>query len=334
MSAGMRPALAGLWLLALLLMARGAGAHGFEPALLDLREREAGLFDVVWKAPASPDDGPWMSPVFPGECTRIGAPSDSAFRLDCGPSALRGSRLSVRGLDGRNADVLVRVELSGGRISTGVLRSDSDAVQIPSPDAPTSSWGVLRQHVGLGVRHIFGGIDHLLFVLGLLLIATRTRLLLATLTAFTIAHGLTFALSVTRVVQAPPAPVEALIALSILLLAVELGRPRGAPPTWTARAPWAVAFAFGLVHGLGFAGALAGLDLLADRAPLALLGFNLGVEAGQLAFVALMLAPRALLSRWILPRWPGARRAPAYAMGAISVAWTLERVGAFWQVPS
>jgi hypothetical protein len=185
---------------------------------------------------------------------------------------------------------------------------------------------VLRRYGELGVEHILGGTDHLAFVFGLLLLVRGWGRLLGTISAFTLAHTLTLGLAVLGIVRVPPAPVEAMIAVSIVLVAVEALRPADAPPTLAHRKPWLVAFLFGLLHGLGFAGALAELGLPADQLPAALLAFNAGVEVGQLAFVATMLVPVVWLRR--LPR--AVQAIPAYAIGALAVAWTFERVAAFW----
>src|SRR5262249_43100003 len=153
----------------------------------------------------------------------------------------------------------------------------------------TSAGAVLSGYVRLGITHILLGADHLLFVLGLLLLVPSLGMLVRTITAFTLAHSVTLGLAVLGLIAVPAAPVEALIAASIVLVALELVRDPGAAPTLGRRAPWAIALGFGLLHGLGFAGALADVGLPADRIPLALLGFNAGVEVGQLAFVAAML---------------------------------------------
>jgi hypothetical protein len=188
---------------------------------------------------------------------------------------------------------------------------------------------VFWSYCRLGSEHILLGFDHLLFVLGLMLLVQTWGTLIKTISAFTGAHSVTLALAVLGVVDVPPAPVEALIAVSIVLLAAELTRPPHAPPTLARRYPWLVAFAFGLLHGLGFAGALAEIGVPSDRIALALLSFNLGVEAGQLAFVMAMLGPLVLAQR-SARAWPRARLVPAYAIGALAVAWTFERVQRFW----
>jgi hydrogenase/urease accessory protein HupE len=193
--------------------------------------------------------------------------------------------------------------------------------------------GVLQvawTYLVLGVGHILGGVDHLLFVLALLLIVRGTRRIVATITAFTLAHSLTLMAATLGWVRMPGPPVEATIALSIVFVAAEVVHGLRGRQGLTARAPWVVAFSFGLLHGFGFAGALAEVGLPQTAIPVALLFFNVGVEAGQLLFVAGVLAARALLARSpaALPGW--APSVPPYFIGTVAMYWVIERVGAFW----
>jgi hypothetical protein len=195
--------------------------------------------------------------------------------------------------------------------------------------AASGSLGVARTYVGLGVEHILFGVDHLLFVLALLILVPSGRLLLWTITSFTLAHSLTLAAATLGWVAVPPAPVEAAIALSIVFVASEILHARRGRPGLSARRPWLVAFAFGLLHGFGFAGALRELGLPERSIPLALLAFNLGVELGQLVFVAAVLALAAAIARLRIPavrRW---REAAAYGIGTIAAYWLIERLLAF-----
>jgi hypothetical protein len=315
-----------------------AHAHSFDPTLLDLREREAGVYDVVWKTPVpqGTERGPvrQLTPVFAAECRRLstpGAPAEGSeglvvFRIDCGVQGLRGRTIGVAGLARHPADVLLRIQWADGSTTTGVLRSGADRFTVPGTGAGAPLATVLRRYGALGVEHILGGSDHLAFVLGLLLLVHGWWRLLETVTAFTVAHTLTLALAVLGVLRLPSAPVEALIAVSIVVVAVEALRAPEASPTLAQRAPWLVAFLFGLMHGLGFAGALGELGLPPDHVPAALLAFNVGVEIGQVAFILVMLVPVQLSRR--LP-W-AVQAAAAYGIGAVAVAWTLERVTAFW----
>lgn len=333
-----RPLAAGAGLV--LVVALGAGlahAHSFEPLVLDVRERDAGVYDVVWKTPpphehARRAPARVLAPVFSAACRRVGEPARpsaeglAVFRMDCRPRGLRGETITVAGLAEHPADVLVRIGWADGTTTAGVLRSDAPTLTVPGVGAGAPLGEVLRRYGALGVEHILEGVDHLAFVLALLLLVRGARRLVGTITAFTAAHTLTLGLAVAGVLRLPSAPVEALIALSIVLVAVETLRPPDRPPTLTQRRPWVVAFLFGLMHGLGFAGVLAELGLPPDQVPAALLAFNVGVEVGQLAFVAAMLPLVLVLRR--LPAW--AQALPAYAVGATAVAWTLERVTGFW----
>jgi hypothetical protein len=320
----------------LVLLARLAHAHSFDPTLLDLREREPGVYDVVWKPPAVRADESRpirvLSPVFSaackriGEITRPGAEGFVVFRMDCRPRGLRGETIAVAGLAGHPADVIVRIAWADGTTTASVLRSDATELLVPGVGAGAPLTTVLWRYGALGVEHILEGTDHLAFVFALLLLVHGWRRLVGTITAFTLAHTLTLGLAVMGVLYVPSAPVEAMIALSIVLVAVEALRPPDRAPTLAHRQPWLVAFLFGLMHGLGFAGALAGLGLPRDQVPAALLAFNVGVEVGQLAFVAVMMLPVLALRR--LPGW--AQAVPAYAIGAMAVAWTFERITAFW----
>jgi hypothetical protein len=330
------------FLLLALVPPRVVSAHSFAPAVLDMQERESGVFDVTLKMPRSESEvltpgDERVAPQFTSHCRRFeaGASEDGPayWQLDCGPGALHGDQLSVGGLDGSRLDVIVRITWHDGTAASGVLRSGADVFVVPAGSAAARRGApvqaVLWSYGRLGVEHILFGFDHLLFVLGLLLLVDSWGLLLKTISAFTLAHSLALALAVFGVVEVPPAPVEALIALSIVLVALELTRAPDAPPTLTKRYPWAVAFAFGLLHGLGFAGALAEIGLPPDQIPLALLSFNLGVELGQVMFVGAMTGP-LLLFRRSTAAAARFRLVPAYAIGGLAVAWTLERVQRFW----
>jgi hydrogenase/urease accessory protein HupE len=237
---------------------------------------------------------------------------------------LRGASVAVAGIAGSNIDVLLRIRWADGDVTTGVLRSGSEAITVPGVHGGLPLVTVFRRYGALGVEHILSGPDHLLFLLALVLLVRGWRQLTLTITAFTAAHSVSLALAVLGIVHLPAAPVEALIAASIVPVALEALRPPGSESTLLGRAPWLAAFCFGLVHGLGFASALTELGLPRDHLPAALASFNLGVEAGQLAVVALVLLPVRWLQRQ--PRWVQA--VPAYTIAAVAMAWTIERVGA------
>ena len=326
-------------------------AHGHEvrPGYLSLSEREDGRFDVLFKVPASVEARLALEARLPAACVereprrweQVAGATIERFVADCG-TALEGSDIEVDGLELTLTDVLLRVDWRDGTGFSTLLRPEAPSARV-ARDARSSvgAAGFLR----LGIEHILLGVDHLLFVLCLVLLVDGARRLLLTITSFTVAHSVTLALATLGVVRVPSRPVEAAIALSIVVLAVELAdrARRGRAPegglagatlrdSLAARRPWIVAFAFGLLHGLGFAGALAEVGLPEGDIPLALFLFNVGVELGQVAFVALVLAiiaaGRQLVSRrpLVAPRW--APLVPVYAIGCVAAAWLLERVAA------
>ena len=320
-------------------------AHGLKPSLLELREQPNGRFEVFWKEPESPQAGALIKPALPVSCTTVEPPRVSEaegkrttrWLADCGPEGLTGRTIAVSGLDVSKTDVLLRLRLADGRQVNEVLSSRRPKFEVPERERPGR---VLASYLGLGVHHILLGADHLIFVLGLLLLASSRRRLVATITAFTVGHSVTLSLVVLGLLHLPSAPVEVAIALSILVLAVELARP-GVPsgassdsrgtaserrPSLMRRHPWGLALGFGLLHGLGFAGALAEVGLPPSEVPLALFSFNAGIEAGQLIFVVAVLAAlrafRPLQGR--LPTWaPGI---PVYVMGTLAAFWVFERM--------
>lgn len=320
------------------------GAHALSPALLALRETAPGTFTVTWKIPTLRLIGADLRPLLPATCTPAGAPAvdettesvTTRWTIECGAAGLVGASLGVEGLGTAKTDALLHLELADGRSIDTVLRAREASFVVPERATPLD---VVRRYGGLGVDHILTGYDHLLFVFGLLLLATDWRRLVATITAFTVGHSITLTLAVLDVARVPPAPVEVLIAFSIFVLAVELARPAAAgnagpgrrdDATLVRRRPWLMALAFGLLHGLGFAGTLRAAGLPTDAVPLALLGFNVGIEVGQLAFVLTVLALRALTRPLVarLPAW--ADTVPTYAMGSLAACWMIERAGALF----
>jgi hydrogenase/urease accessory protein HupE len=307
-----------------------AGAHEVRPGYLELRESEPGLFATTWKVPALGDYRLAIEPVLPAFCRSVGetmtAQADSAFiergRIRCLQN-LAGARIEIRGLEATLTDVLVRIESVDGAVETGRLTPSQPEFIVPAqPSRITVIWTYFQ----LGVEHILTGVDHLLFVLCLVLLVRSVRKLLATVTAFTIAHSITLAAATLGFVHVPAPPVEATIALSIVFLASELLRTSANRSTITQGYPWVVAFSFGLLHGLGFAGALAQIGLPQGEIPLALFSFNVGVECGQLAFIAAVLSV-GYLARILLPRTPAwALRAAAYGIGCTASFWVFERL--------
>ncbi len=314
-----------------LLAPMAAGAHALSPALLALRENAAGLVAITWKIPTLRITGAELRPILPPECGATGAPTvnedtesiTSQWSVDCGARGLVGTRLGVEGLGVAKTDALVHVELADGRTIDTVVRASGPSFVVPDREHPV---GLATRYVSLGVDHILTGYDHLVFVFGLLLLAADWRRLVATITAFTLGHSVTLTLAVFDVARVPAAPVEVLIAFSIFVLAVELARTTSSPDaTLMQRRPWLMALGFGLLHGLGFAGTLRAAGLPAEAIPTALLGFNVGIELGQLAFVTAVVAITAAsrpLQR-LLPSW--ARAVPVYAMGSLAACWMIER---------
>lgn len=305
-------------------------AHQFAPALLELEETAPGHAAVSWKQPAVRVMGSRLRPVLPVECDGLGDPVVereglglvARWEISC-PDGLAGKTVGVEGIASSRADVLLRVALLDGRRLRQVLTAEAPSFEIVD-DA--GRFGVLESYTRLGVEHILSGWDHLLFVLALVLLIGWGRPLLTTVTAFTGGHSVTLALASLGLLHVPQAPIEAAIALSIFVLAVELVASVGGKETLTQRYPWAVAGGFGLLHGLGFAGALSQAGLPAGEIPLALFSFNVGIELGQLAFVAAVLLVSAALTR-ATPRWPAAAHAlPGYAIGSIAVYGFLQRV--------
>jgi hydrogenase/urease accessory protein HupE len=314
-------------LLVVLIAATPASAHPLAPSLLDVRALGNGRIDVVWKVPQLRAPGADASPVLPDRCrpeTDAVARAEaggivSRWRADCGPASLVGERLGVRDVD--PAGAVVRVVLEDGRVVQGLVVRDRPWFTIPPLPRP---WDVLRDYARLGVGHILAGPDHLLFVLGLVLLARSFRRIAATVTAFTLGHSVTLSLAALGLIRVRSGPIEVAIAASVFVLAVELARDP-AHPTAIRRRPWFMAALFGLLHGLGFAAALAEAGLPEREVPLALFAFNVGIEAGQLVFVAAVLAARALVGPFVarLPRW--SVRLPVYAMGSLAAFWLLDR---------
>jgi hydrogenase/urease accessory protein HupE len=308
-----------------------ASAHPLDPALLELRESENATIDVLWRIPAALPAGSRIEPVFPDRCAPLSSPRNNQtgpritarWQMRCGSSGLVGQQIGIGGLRERRTDALVRIVLSDGRLIQTVLRGDTPFLVVPER---TDAWFVLRDYLALGFEHILTGLDHLMFVLGLTLLVQGCRRLIWTITAFTVGHSMTLSLAVLGYVEVSPAPVEALIALSIFAVAVEITREaQGCTSGWW-RCPWAMALVFGFLHGLGFAGALAEVGLPADEIPLALFSFNVGIEVGQILFVGLVLAGTAIL-RVIPVPWPKASKmVPAYTIGSLSALWIFERV--------
>jgi len=271
-------------------------AHEVRPAYLDLSEDRPGEFSVLWKTPMAGTMRLALDPAFSG-VVEVLAPVVSRPTGDAAVQTwrlrtdrLRGQTLRISGLESTLTDVLVRVSFADG--STWVERLTPQRSDALIPVRP-SAWSVAGTYLGLGVEHILTGVDHLLFVLALLLLTTGTWRLVKTVTAFTVAHSITLCLAILGIVHVPSKPIEAVIALSIVFVAAEILHAREGKAGLAARMPWIMAFTFGLLHGFGFAGALSEVGLPEGQIPVALLFFNLGVETGQMLFIAGVLAVAA-----------------------------------------
>ncbi len=316
-----------------LLGAEPVAAHRLAPVLWELRESPGGRVELRWKASLVQPAGSALRPMLPAPCESLDSPvatrdSSSAtlrWSAACGHRGLVGQTLRVEGLPGSGTDVVLRIELADGRHLQAVLSGSRGTFRVPERDGRLA---MLADYAALGVGHILTGFDHLLFVFGLVLLARGRRRLVATtlmgtITAFTVGHSITLSLAVLGVVAVSAPLVEVLIAGSLLVLASQLARPASALPR--RRTPWALALGFGLLHGFGFAGALAEAGLPAGEIPLALLAFNTGIEAGQIGFVATVLVLGPML-RPISARAPAwCARVPAYAMGSLAAFWCFER---------
>jgi hydrogenase/urease accessory protein HupE len=243
---------------------------------------------------------------------------------------LTGGTIHIAGLSATMTDVLVRLERLDG--TTQVTRLTPSAPSFIVEAAPRAL-AVARTYLVLGVEHILGGIDHLLFVLALLILVKGTRRLIATVTAFTVAHSLTLAGATLGFVHVPGPPVEAAIALSIVFVAAEIMHSRQGKAGLTERFPWVVAFTFGLLHGFGFASALNEVGLPQSAIPVALFFFNVGVELGQLLFIAsvfvIIALARQVTRRIAVPQPAWAWRVPPYAIGSVAAFWIIQRIAAF-----
>jgi hypothetical protein len=334
-----RALLAGLALVFLFVLSP-AQAHEARPAYLELKETAPGQFSVLWRTPVLSGTRLPIVLKLPDAVTNLKEPieqqlADSIVErrlIRAGPDGLAGARIEFPGLQLTITDVLIRVEMLDGRKWTTIARASQPWVEIA---AAQSKPQVAGAYLRLGVEHIWGGIDHLLFILALMILVKGTRRLVATVTAFTVAHSLTLAAATLGFVHVPQAPIEATIAMSIVFVACEIVHSRQGRQGLTERWPWLVAFAFGLLHGFGFASALSEVGLPQNDIPLALLFFNLGVEVGQILFIAVVLAVIPLFRKLArsaaisAPLWSW--RVPPYAIGGVAAFWLVQRVVAFAQ---
>ena len=318
------------WLVATLLtfaglfIALSADAHEVRPAYLELSETAPNEWAATWKQPVLDGRRLKIDPILPETCTkqdervsRVGATIVQRWTAQCD---LSSGRIQITGLDRTLTDAFVRITRHDGETISSVLRVGADSLNLEQASgAPTA------HYLRIGVEHIIFGYDHLLFVLGLFLLV-RPRQLLVTVTAFTLAHSITLALSALAGITLPGPPIEIIIALSIALLGAEaIYRQRG-QETISARWPWAIAFGFGLIHGFGFAGALAEIGLPRGAEIMALLLFNIGVELGQIAFIACLAGAAWIVSRVAKPALQPTATVLAYAIGITGAFWSVERI--------
>jgi len=326
------------WLfLVVVLMPMPASADEIRPALLDIKEQNTGLFAVTWKVPTRGERVLAIIPQLPNSLELVGSPTvqdvpgariEHATYKNNGES-LTGQTIVIDGLLAVQTDVLLLIQLQDGTQHSAILRPASPEFTIP---LETSKLQVAGDYWRMGTIHILEGADHLLFVLALLLIVSGLGPLVKAVTAFTVAHSITLALATLGVVHVPAAPTEAIIALSILFLATEIVHKHNGQFSLTETYPWVIAFIFGLFHGLGFAGALSEIGVPQHEVPLALFMFNVGVETGQLLFIAVVLSLIAMLKRLPVTAPQGVWRLLPYSIGSVAAFWTIERVVSFLPV--
>jgi hypothetical protein len=306
-------------------------AHESQPGLLELKQQGPSRYEVIWRAPiyyGKPHPATLQLPEqwsTVGEVTVMDLPDSKVFRrfVEVADGSINGSVIRLPGLEKTITDVYVRVSRLDGSEVTQIVRPTQPVVELRG-ERPwyISFW----EYLVLGCHHIMLGIDHLLFVLGLLIIVQNRSMLIKTITSFTIAHSITLAIATLGYAAIPGPPLNAAIALSILFLAPEIVRTWRGETSFTIRHPWVVAFGFGLLHGFGFASGLSTVGMPRAEIPLALFSFNVGVEIGQILFVVLILllnrSFHVLEIRW--PRWVTVM--PAYTIGSLGTFWTLQRV--------
>lgn len=314
-----------------LMFVQMAQAHRFAPSLLKVVETSEQHYNVVWKTPAQGTSNVPLRPDWPASCEILstsppqleGTGNVSSWQMRCaelGEGGLVGQTLAVKGLGANQASAMVMLSLRDGRNYQQILNAENPEFVVP---AEPGQGQVMTEYSVLGMEHIWSGFDHLMFVFGLLLLVGGGSRLLWTITAFTLGHSITLSLVTLGYFQYPVSLVEFAIALSIFVLALELAREnKGGLFT---RYPWWLAGGFGLLHGMGFAGALAEAGLPQDDVPLALLFFNVGIEIGQIAFIGLILGVWWLIRRPLAP-WHGRLLpVPVYVLGGLSAMWCIER---------
>jgi len=322
--------------LALIILAAGvprpAKAHPLAPSVLSFEQKGDGTVIMSWRAPVKRPTGQSLKARVPTGCRAIGKPtvtideSETAFtettELQCEPPDMVGAVIAVDGFEDSKVNVVLRVARADGEVHHAILDAGRPKLMIASPEDETHSF---FEYVMLGVEHLLTGWDHLTFVIGLLILFGWHRRLISAVTAFTVGHSLTLALSVLGLLSIPQAIVEALIAMTIVVLALEIQSGRHGP-VW--KHPWLLPGSLGLLHGLGFASVLFDAGLPSDEIPLALLGFNLGLELGQLGVIAIAWASYLAIRSAIPAGWRGNHVLPAYVIGSLAAFWVIERTAA------
>lgn len=317
------------FLIMLLTMTATTRADELRPGYLELIQRSASDWRMVWKAPIKGGLASNAAPSLPKSCTvrlasrtRVNGAVLAISDVKC-TGDLAGQQIGLTGLDTTFTDALVRIAPLGRPVQAARLTADAPMAEVA---LKADRAQVAKTYFKLGIAHILAGFDHLLFVLSLVLLLTGGWQVAKAVTAFTVAHSITLIATSLQILSVPRQPVEICIALSIVFLAVEIVKARADAPRLSERIPWVIAFAFGLLHGFGFAGALAEIGLPEGEVPVALLTFNLGVEAGQLLIVGAGLALLAMIRHIATARFNQARMTMGYAIGSISAFWLIERV--------
>ncbi len=327
------------WLICLLALvlwawpATDTNAHALDPGYLEMRQISSVTWSVHWRKPDVNGQPMAVDAVLPESCSPRRGPSPlfdrrawvSSWIVEC-QTDIAGQPIAIDGLEAQRNDVLVRLLPSQAEPTTLRFTPDTAVQNIPSEQ---TTWSVFANYILLGFEHILEGWDHLLFVFALFILVRDPWRLVGAVTAFTFAHSITLALATFGVLNVPGPPVEAVIALSIVFLAMEIVKGEDGRFRLSKQKPWIVCFGFGLLHGLGFAGALADIGLPSNDIPAALLAFNLGVEAGQLSFIGALAFLKATFRFVAVPISQGTKVIAAYCIGSVSMYWLIERVSGF-----
>ncbi|MBW1760360.1 MAG: HupE/UreJ family protein [Deltaproteobacteria bacterium] len=304
-------------------------AHPLAPSVLSFEQGSEGAVTMRWRAPVKRPTGQSLRPQIPESCVEVGAPErhktedgtavEETRTLRCDPPDMVGAVVRIDGFADSSVNVVVRIVRADGDVHHEILDTRTPELTVVAPHEESHSF---FGYLALGVQHLLTGWDHLIFVLGLLILFGWHRRLIAAVTAFTVGHSLTLALSVFGIVSVPMALVEALIAFTIVVLALEIQMGRHGP-VW--KHPWTLPAALGLLHGLGFASVLFDAGLPSDEIPLALLGFNLGLEVGQLGVIVAAGLSFSVIRKAVPSSWQSNRTLPAYIIGSLAAFWVIER---------